>query len=156
MLTRFKLNSCLIVAHSIALTACAAEPTPDVNPAKRDTCVFFSALYDWQTLNDSHLVVWVPGKHDAYHLTLAMPLPGLSFAQSLGFIDGTRDGRLCSFGQDAITIGTDSMQQRSSIRSIEYLNPETLAQLEQQYSVRLAPQSKRKAPPKTPDPVTAQ
>jgi hypothetical protein len=150
---RFNLKIFLLATYGIALTTCATEPTPG-NSAR--ACVFFSALYDWQSLDNSHLVVWVPGTHDAYQLTLTLPLPGLSLAHSLGFIDGTRDGRLCSFGQDAITLGAGSMQQRATIRAIEHLNPETLALLEQQYAVRLAPQSKRKAPPKTPDPASAQ
>jgi len=145
------------LAIGAAQTACAAEPDSAVIPAKpTDTCVFYSALYDWQILDNSNLVVWVPGTDDAYHLVLAMPLSGLRSAFKLGFVDGTNDGRLCNFGQDAITVGENSRQQRSTIQTIERLNDATLAKLQELYTVRLAPQSKRKAPPKTPDRTTAQ
>ncbi len=146
----------------VALSACATEPKSDAAPtAKRagNECVFFSALYDWQALDDSNLVVWVPGKNDAYQVALTMPLMGLKFANTLGFIDGTQDGRLCSYGRDAITVadnlGGDSMSQRSTIRSIARLNSNTLVQLEEKYKVKLRRESKRKAPPKTPDRETA-
>jgi hypothetical protein len=144
----------------MSLTACAAAPTATASKNLTDTCVFYSVLYDWQTLDDSNLVVWVPGKHDAYHLSLTTPLPGLKFALRLGFVDGTQDGRLCSFGRDEITIpdssGGESATQRSTIRSIEHLTAGSLAQLEEKYQVKLKRESKRKAPPKVPDRETAQ
>ena len=155
--TRFAL---LALLPGLVLSACATEPTPTTSKSMTDTCVFYSVLYDWQTLDDSNLVVWVPGKNDAYHLSLTMPLPGLKSALRLGVVDGTQDGRLCSFGRDVITIadssGGDSAVQRSTIRSIEHLTADSLAQLEEKYQVKLKRESKRKAPPKVPDRETAQ
>lgn len=152
----------LAASFAAALSACATPPSPSEQQAtakpKRgmDTCVFNSALDDWQALDDNTLVVWGPSKRDAYKVSLSMPLMGLKFAHQLGFADGTRDGRLCSYGRDAIILGNDSMAQRSSISYVEKLNAETLAQLEAKYSVKLVPQSKRKAPPAEPDRATAQ
>jgi hypothetical protein len=145
----------LLALIGIAVSACAAEPAPTAKKGA-DTCVFYSALYDWQALDDSNLVVWVPGKDDAYHVSLTMPLPGLKSAFRLGFVDGTQDGRLCSFGRDAITLGDDSTLQRSTIRSIEHLTADTLVQLEEKYEVKLKRESRRKARPKVPDRETTQ
>lgn len=157
----------LIASVAAALAACATPPNSSPSSssdqqanakAKRgmDTCVFNSALDDWQALDDNTLVVWAPSKRDAYKVSLSMPLMGLKFAHQLGFADGTRDGRLCSYGRDSITLGNDSMAQRSSISYIEKLNAETMAQLETKYSVKLLPESKRKARPAEPERASAQ
>jgi hypothetical protein len=137
-------------------TACASQASDST--AKKvhgNDCVFFQSVYDWQGLDDSNLVIWAPSKR-AYLVELSMPLVGLKSAFNLGFIDGTRDGRLCAFGRDAVTLGRDSIPLKSSIRGVTQLAAEDIGQLEDKYKVKLARDTKRKAPPKEPERSTAQ
>lgn len=146
-----------LAAIGFAVAACAATPSQSAHKsASSNECVFFRSVYDWQALDDSNLVIWAPGRNDAYQVSLSMPLMGLRFATTLGFIDGTSDGMLCGYGRDAITIGNDPIQQRSTIGSMTRLNAESIAQLEVKYKVKLSHESKRKTLPKTPDRATAQ
>jgi hypothetical protein len=154
---RFQTPRVLLGALTIGvvLPACATE-TASVAGKPTSDCVFYSALYDWQLLDDTNLVVWVPGKDDAYHMVLTAPLPGLKSAYKLGYIDATKDGRLCGDGHDAITLTDNDGPQRSTIRSIEHLATDARSLLEAQYQLKLKPNSKRKAPPKVPDREIAQ
>jgi hypothetical protein len=143
------------------ITACAANPQQDnrqsaASQSRRDQCVFFSSVYDWQALDDTNMVIWAPSRTTAYHLELSMPLPGLKFAHTVGFIDGTRDGQLCSFGFDAVTMGEDSIPQKSTIRSLTRLDAAGITQLEEKYKTKLARDPKRKTLPKEPDRSKAQ
>ena len=151
----------LVPAMSIAIAACAATPPQEAaqNAAKasrKDECVFFSSVFDWQGLDDTTLVIWAPSRNTAYRVELSMPLSGLKFAHTLGFIDGTQDGQLCSFGFDAVTMGDDTIPRKSTIRSMTRLDAAGIAQLEEKYKTTLTRNAKRKAPPKEPDRKSAQ
>jgi Family of unknown function (DUF6491) len=148
----------MMALSMMSLTACATDQLSAENktaPMGND-CVFFSGVNDWRTLDNSTLVIWAPGGKEAYEVTVTMPLPGLKFAQSLAFIDGTQDGRLCSYGRDAIALNEGSAQQQSSIRSIRRLDAAGMAQLEEKYKVTLTRDTKRKQVPATPPRATAE
>lgn len=147
------------IVFALSLAACAAQaPSDDRTTAARATadCLMFSRFYDWQPLDDNNLVIWGPGRNNAYRVTLTMPLFGLRSAFAISFVDGTRDGRMCAFGRDAIEVRQGTMRDRSSILSIEPLTAETLAQLEEKYKVTLNREERRKKTPKKPERETAE
>ena len=153
-------RSLLAALLSVVLTACAGEPAKDKGPILQrphgNDCVFFSTVYDWKALDDDHLVIWAPGRKDAYLVELGSPLLGLHFAESVGFVDGNRDGRLCGYGRDAVLLGGHSIPQKSTIFGLTRLTPEEIVQLEARFKVKLMDDNGRKAIPKAPDRSTAQ
>ncbi len=149
-----------LIAILIALTACATSTPKDKPAAARPAalrgsdCVFFNTLYDWQSLDDHNMVIWAPGRRDAYHVYFMMPLIGLSFSTQLAFIDKDHDGRLCGFSRDEIAIADSSFPQRATISAMQRLDAEGIAKLEAQFKTKLSHGSKKEKP-KEPDRETA-
>jgi hypothetical protein len=100
-------------------------------------CLFFRTIHDWRALDSTHMVVWGPGTRNPYLVTLTFPLPDLKWAFRLAFVDGNRDGNLCSFGRDSVVVPNGFTSWRSSIRGISRLDEESVAALEDQYNVKL-------------------
>src|ERR1043165_3330159 len=72
-----------VAAASIVSTSAlaAAEEKPAKSPPLRgNDCVFFRSVYDWKELDANNLVIWAPGRRDAYHVYLTIPLYDLKFA----------------------------------------------------------------------------
>jgi hypothetical protein len=143
---------------ALALLGCAswaqAEDVKVKGPG--GDCVFFRTVNDWRALDDTNLVVWGPGKNSIYLVKVSMPLVGLKFENTLAFVDGNHDGRLCPYGGDSIVVNETGFKQRSSIHFMSQLDAETIAKLEEKYKVSLTRQSGKKKIPKEPDAATAQ
>ena len=77
-----------------------------------------------------------------------MPLPELKFANRLAFVDRNHDGMLCGYGMDRIIVADSGFGFRtpSTILGMQRLDAAGLAQLEQQYDVRLTRKKKDAAP----------
>lgn len=146
------------VSLALAVAEGLANDAPDAakKQSTPDECVFFSTLYDWRVLDDTNLVLWAPGKRDAYRVELTMPLMGMRFADALAFIDGNEDHRLCSYGRDAVGTDRGGAPAKSSIRTITRLNTEDIAKLEEKYKVNLSRDKKKKKIPPEPARETAQ
>lgn len=157
MRTQWLMKLSAALATGMLLAACQATPADD-GSAKRSSpdCVFFSTVYDWQPLDEVNLIIWAPGRDDMYHVRLTMPLMGLKFAHTIAFVDTDRDRRLCTFGRDALVYRDGSLSQRSTLFSMERVDPAAVAQLEEKYKVKITRDSKRKERPKEPDRATAQ
>jgi hypothetical protein len=125
----------LLAGTSLAAT----ERTAPQLPANDNACVFFRTLYDWQVLDDRHLLIWAPGEPDPYQVELATPLNGLRFAHTLAFVDRNADGRLCGFGMDRIALTDAPVQQDATIAGITKLDATTLAALAEHYGVKISP-----------------
>jgi len=139
------------------LAACKATPADDSSAGRASAdCLFFRTVYDWQPLDDTNLVIWAPSRNQMYHVKLTMPLIGLRFAHTIAFVDADRDMRLCAFGRDSLSYRDGSMSQRSTIFSMDRLEPPAVAALEEKYKVKLTRDSKRKEKPKEPDRESAQ
>jgi len=148
-----------IAACLMSLVGCASANEASGDSADKpgsDECIFFSTLYDWRVLDDASMVLWAPGKRDAYLVELSLPLMGLRFADTLAFIDGNEDHRLCSFGRDAVGTNEGGLPGKSSIRSITRLNASSLAKLSEKYQVDLSRDKKKKKIPTEPARETAQ
>ncbi|MGH8177369.1 MAG: DUF6491 family protein [Steroidobacter sp.] len=118
-----------------ALTACAGANADQ--RASSNECVFARSITDFKPLDRNHLVIWSPGRRNAYLVELAMPLPELRFAHRLAVVDRNRDGRLCGYGMDRIIVGDSSFQHPATIAGMTRLDEGRIAALEAQYDVRL-------------------
>ncbi len=152
---RFRKTLPTIAAGFLAATAghAAADKSADKAPPLRgNDCVFFQSVYDWQELDQNNLVIWGPGRHHAYQVYFAMPLPHLQSSWQLAFIDKDGDGRLCGFGRDEIAVA--NLPQQATITAVKRLDAEGIAKLEEQFKTSLKRDSKKKRP-KSPAPETA-
>jgi uncharacterized protein DUF6491 len=115
--------------------------------AGKNECVFTSAINDFKPLDRSKMVIFGPGRK-AYLVELSMPLPELKFANRLAFVDRNHDGMLCGYGMDRIIVADSGSGFRtpSTILGMQRLDAAGLAQLEQQYDVRLTRKKKEAAP----------
>ena len=115
--------------------------------AGKNDCVFTSAINDFKPLDRNKMVIYGPGRK-AYLVELSMPLPELKFANRLAFVDRNHDGMLCGYGMDRIIVADSGFGLRtpSTILGMQRLDAAALAQLEQQYDVRLTRKKKDAAP----------
>jgi Family of unknown function (DUF6491) len=130
-------------AAGIAIGASADAAT---TRAGKNECVFTSAIHDFRPLDRNKMVIYGPGRK-AYLAELSFPVPELKFANRLAFVDRDHNGMLCGYGMDRIVVADSSVSFRtpSTIIGLQRLDDAGLAQLEQQYEVRLT-RKKKDAP----------
>ena len=125
---------------SIGLSAGAHAATANGASRKSDNdCVFSNTINDFKVLDRNKMVIWAPTRSKAYLVELSMPLPELKFANRIAIVDRNHDGMVCGFGMDRIIVADSSAAFRtpSTILGMRRLDDAELAQLEQQYDVRL-------------------
>jgi hypothetical protein len=107
--------------------------------AKKDgnACVFISSVGQYRVLDRNNLVIWAPGRRDAYLVELTMPLFALQSSFQMAMIDHDRDGRLCGFSMDRIGVRDFGHPETASIRSMTKLDDAGITQLEEKYEVQL-------------------
>jgi Family of unknown function (DUF6491) len=121
-----------------ALAACATvHAAPSESRADKDACLFVRTIHDFRPLDRTNLIIWAPGRRDAYLVELGFPLPELKFAHRLAVVDRNHDGMLCGYGMDRIVVPDSFGSQPSTIRSMTRLDERGLAELEAKYNVRL-------------------
>jgi protein tyrosine phosphatase (PTP) superfamily phosphohydrolase (DUF442 family) len=87
----------------LALGGCATQDSSAARmPSGGNDCFWAGSIHDWKALSDQRLIVWSPSRQCAYQVDLAHRCNGPRFTNDIGFQD--RDGRICSFGGDAIVI----------------------------------------------------
>ena len=138
---RFALTIALLASIGTAGATSATTPKKDGND-----CVFIRSVGQYRVLDRSNVVIWAPGRRDAYLLELSMPLFGLKSAMQVAMIDRDHDGRLCGFNMDRIGVRDFGTPETSSIRSMSKLGDEDIVQLEEKYGVQLKSKKTEKKP----------
>jgi Family of unknown function (DUF6491) len=139
----------ILASTSSALAEDAAKPATTATPKRSgNDCVFFNLVDNWQQLDTNTLIVWAPGRHNAYLLKLNIPMTNLS-PVAIAFVDRNRDGMLCGYGMDEVISREPGFAQRATIMSMTKLDTAALAALEDQYKVKLLPRPKAKDKEKT-------
>jgi Family of unknown function (DUF6491) len=148
MKQHFVLGAALAVSAGLGwIHQAGAAQTARPATADRDACIFSRSVQDFRALDRNKLVVWAPGRRNAYLVELTMPLSDLKFAHEIALVDRNRDGRLCSYGMDRIVVGNGFLREPSTISGVTRLDEARLAQLEAQYGVKLTRQKQaQKAP----------
>jgi hypothetical protein len=133
-----------LAAAGITIGA-SANASTSTHAGKND-CVFATTINDFKPLDHNKMVIYGPGRR-AYLVELSLPLPELKFANRLAFVDRNHDGLLCGYGMDRIIVANSGLGLRtpSTILGMQRLDDAGLAQLEQQYDVRLT-RKKKDAP----------
>lgn len=126
------------------------NPAAQVNIAGPETCVFIRSIFDWRVVDDERIIVReTAGDDNAYLVSLASPSFNLHTADAIAFADGNGDGRLCSFGGDAVLL-PGTIGERRPIASLKRL---TGAEAKALLGRAAAPAAKPVAPttPATPE-----
>jgi Family of unknown function (DUF6491) len=152
-MSRFSGNAVITLAvFGAANLAAAAAAHAAVSRAADNACVFSSTIQDFRGLDHSKLVVWSPGRRNAYLVELSMPLTNLKFAQRLAVIDRDHNGQLCGYGMDRIVVDT-GFREASTVMGVRRLDEAGIEALEQQYGVSL---TRKKSPDKPDEQAAAQ
>lgn len=139
------------IGLAIALTAGAsaqASTSTDTSHAGKNECVFARTIHDFKVLDRDKMIIWAPTRNKAYLVELSMPMPELKFANTIAVVDRNHDGMLCGYGMDRIIAADSSPGFRTpaTVMGMKRLNDADLAQLEQQYDVRLTRKKVAEAP----------
>jgi hypothetical protein len=127
-------------ALTFATGASAANDAPRLS--RGDDCVFIRTINDFRPLDRNRLVIWAPGRRNAFLVELAGGAPDLRFAHRLAVVDRNGDGRLCGFGMDRIVIPDSHMPMPATIIGMSRLDDTDIARLEAEYDVRLTRRTK--------------
>lgn len=135
-----------VLAASLAtITGTAHASSEPTAKDKGNACVFISTIGQYRVLDDHNLVIWGPGRRDAYWVQLTMPLFGLNSSFQIATIDHDHDGRLCGFGMDRIGVRDFNRPESSTISSMTRLDDAGFTSLEQKYKVKLRSTPKKDA-----------
>jgi hypothetical protein len=141
------MKNTLVLAAVLAVAGISMGASADAatTHASKNDCVFTSAIRDFKPLDRTKMVIYGPGRK-AYLVELSFPVPELKFANRLAFVDRDHNGMLCGYGMDRIVVA-DSIAFRTptTILGMQRLDDAGLAQLEEQYDVRLT-RKKKDAP----------
>jgi hypothetical protein len=143
-----------LVYAAVAMSMAAGAGAPAV--ASTDTssrpggndCVFARTIHDFKVLDRDKMIIWAPTRSKAYLVELSMPMPELKFANTIAVVDRNHDGMVCGYGMDRI-VAVDSspgFRTPATIMGMKRLDDAALAQLEQQYDVRLTRKKVAAAP----------
>jgi hypothetical protein len=145
-------NALVFAAVAMSMAAGASAPavasTDTSSRAGKNDCVFARTINDFKVLDRNKMIIWAPTRSRAYLVELSMPMPELKFANTIAFVDRNHDGMLCGYGMDRIVAVDSSPGFRSpaTVMGMKRLNDADLAQLEQQYDVRLTRKKVAEAP----------
>ena len=65
-------------------------------------CVPVLYIDTWDVIDPSTLIVYAPGPKDAFLVKFAEPVPDLRARDSIGFVSGSGDGRICGASGDLV------------------------------------------------------
>lgn len=147
-------NTLLLAAQFVALTigigaSAHAGAANEAARAGKNDCVFARTINDFKVLDRNKMVIWAPTRSKAYLVELSMPMPELKFANQIAVVDRNHDGMLCGYGMDRIIVadsGAAGFRTPATIMGMKRLDDTELAQLEQQYDVRLTRKKVAEAP----------
>ena len=131
----------VFVATSLAgvlLAACATGPgRPAMEPPVRGSaCVFESTISSFQPLDATRLIIYGPGRRNAYLAGVSAGCFDLQHRWALALVDSDRNGQVCGFGRDRVAYRDAGRIQECLILGLERLSPERLDALELKHGLR--------------------
>ena len=145
-------RSLVFAAIALSMAAGASAPafasTDTSSRAGGNDCVFARTINNFKVLDRDKMIIWAPTRSKAYLVELSMPMPELKFANTIAVVDRNHDGMLCGYGMDRIIVADSSPGFRTpaTVMGMKRLDDAALAQLEQQYDVRLTRKKVAAAP----------
>ena len=107
---------CLLFPGVAAATG--ALPASDENTAPMDHgCIAFQSSYQWQPLDEHHLVLWTSHDDQAYLVTMLIPLTQLRNSERVEFVDVDGDHRLCGADTDKVIVSSSRISEQAPVRT---------------------------------------
>ncbi len=114
-----------------AVTACAPlaphERVPPPEVAGRSACVRISDVQDFRVVDRRRVLVFAPGRTQAYLLRIAPSVSGAAAGSSVLRLEG-RSNRVCGYAGDALYFGSFD-ERRYSITDVQRLDETAVATL---------------------------
>lgn len=127
------------IAEDVAEEDAGALPEPVALPeGSGNDCFRANSISNFEILDRENLVVFAPSRRSPYWVKVAGFCQELRYAHEIGF--DSRDGRICSYGGDAIV--TDD--SRCSILSIHRLDEAMYVALKEQIAADRAARRERR------------
>ena len=148
-------NQCILSLFVATLVAgCAGNgserpPRPSVRAGEfgKPACFLRHTVHDFEVLNDRNLIIFAPGRSNAYHVQVSPPDDGLRFAEALAFQSSS--SQICGYAGDSlITGGAGGGPGRLTITGVWRLDTAALEGLEGRFGKQTAPGSTAPTPGK--------
>jgi hypothetical protein len=120
---------------------------PSVKPGEFGAADCFTArlVRDFDALDDRNLIVFGPGKSDAYHVQVSPPSPDLRFTDVLAF-ESRGAARICGHAGDDLLVADAGHRERLSVIGVWRLDERALQGLRARFG------ASRPAPTPAPQP----
>lgn len=114
----------------VCISACAAtggrEAADDESPeySAGSACFYASQASDWTVLDRSTLIVYAPGRSQAFRVDVGPGGSDLRWADSLAFV--SRSNRICGRAGDRIVTPTGNVNRSYTVIDVTRLDPAAL------------------------------
>jgi hypothetical protein len=117
----------------------AAVPTVRAGEFGRQDCFLAREAQDFEVLDASNLLLYVPDRRTAYHVHVSPPAPELRHAQVLGF--QSRHTRVCGYAGDRLVLDAAGGAQEHSVTGVYFVDEAAVATLRSRFGLepRAAP-----------------
>jgi hypothetical protein len=128
------------VAAALLASACGTNqgserpPRPTVRAGEfgAPDCFLRRSVQNFQVLDDRNLIIFAPGKADAYHVQVSPPVVELRFANALAF--ESRNSRVCGYAGDEVLVGDSGREfSRISVMAVYRLDARALDGLQARF-----------------------
>ena len=127
------MKTTLLVMPLIALAACATtskEPAQDGKAnayqarkmLRTSDCMFQSTINGFNALDDRYVILYGPGRNQAYLAELTPGCFDIRNTTTLGAVDGDNNGQICGYGRDALAYRDFGRTESCRIMSLEKLS----------------------------------
>jgi hypothetical protein len=126
----------------LAVSGCAVQggeerpQRPFVKPGEFGTpdCFMPRLVRDFTALDDRNLIVFGPGRSEAYHVQVSPPSPDLRFADALAF--ESRQTRICGYAGDDVVVADGGRRgDRLSVIGVYRLDERALQGLRARFGI---------------------
>jgi hypothetical protein len=138
---QFGTSGLWIIVLLIAASGCASQGTarrttrPTVTAGEFGTpgCFYVDLVRDFEILDDSNLIVYAPGKPDAYHVHYSPPNWELGLIETIGF--DSLGSQVCGYASDRMVHNDSAGLTRYAINGVYRLEPMALTALRTRFGL---------------------
>ena len=132
------LNPRTVAPAALLLAAgCASTPGDSTGDGvSLQQCILQSRISSFEALDPGHVLIYGPGRDVAWLAGLGAGCAGMDLRATIAFVDGDRNGDICSFGGDSVAYRDGDRIANCAIRTLTRLSPEALEQVEVAHGLR--------------------
>jgi len=127
------MKTTLLVLPLLALAACAttskdssqegkANPYQARKMQRTSDCMFQSTINGFNALDDRYVILYGPGRNNAYLAELTPGCFQIKNTTALGAVDGDNNGQICGYGRDSLAYREFGRTEECRIMSLEKLS----------------------------------